>query len=112
MAEDKVYIDFDPNDYIIRLSPFLDKKGDWTGELMVGTVTTDDNDMSDNDHFQLMHLTEMVCASIPAMEEDDDFRQVLADIVSNIQEELKDVEVTAEKKVVTVDDNIINVKFN
>ena len=112
MAEDKVYIDFDPNDYIIRLSPFLDKKGDWTGELMVGTVTTDDNDMSDSDHFQLMHLTEMVCASIPAMEEDDDFRQVLADIVSNIQEELKDVEVTAEKKVVTVDDNIINVKFN
>ena len=112
MAEEKVYIDFDPNDYIIRLSPFLDKKGDWTGELMVGTVTTDDNDMSDSDHFQLMHLTEMVCASIPAMEEDDDFRQVLADIVSNIQEELKDVEVTAEKKVVTVDDNIINVKFN
>ena len=112
MAEDKVYIDFDPNDYIIRLSPFLDKKGEWTGELMVGTVTTDDNDMSDSDHFQLMHLTEMVCASIPAMEEDDDFRQVLADIVSNIQEELKDVEVTAEKKVVTVDDNIINVKFN
>ena len=112
MAEEKVYIDFDPNDYIIRLSPFLDKKGEWTGELMVGTVTTDDNNMSDYDHFQLMHLTEMVCASIPAMEEDDDFRQVLADIVSNIQEELKDVEVTAEKKVVTVDDNVINVKFH
>ena len=47
MAEDKIYIDFDPNDYIIRLSPFLDKKGEWTGELMVGTVTTDDNNMSD-----------------------------------------------------------------
>ncbi len=112
MAEEQVYIDFDPNDYIIRLSPFLDKKGDWTGELMVGTVTTDDNSMSDNDHFQLMHLTSMVCASIPAMEEDEDVRQVLADMVAEVQEELKEVEATAEKKVVTVDDNIINVKFN
>jgi len=112
MAEDKVYIDFDPNDYIIRLSPFLDKKGEWTGELMVGTVTTDDNNMSDHDHFQLMHLTAMVCASIPAMEEDEDVRQVLADIVAEVQEELKEVEVTAEKKVIAVDDNVINVKFH
>lgn len=112
MAEDKIYIDFDPNDYIIRLSPFLDKKGDWTGELMVGTVTTDDNTLSDHDHFQLMHLTAMVCASIPAMEEDEDVRQVLSDIVSEVQEESTEVEVTAEKKIVNVNDNVINVKFH
>ena len=111
MAEDKVYIDFDPNDYIIRLSPFLDKKGEWTGELMVGTVTTDDNNMSDSDHYQLMHLTQMVCASITAMEEDEEVRQVLTDIVADLQEEMKEVEVTAEKKIIAVDDNIINVKF-
>ena len=113
MADNKILIDFDPNDYIIRLSPFLDKKGDWTGELMVGTVTTDDNNMSDNDHYQLMHLTQMVCASITAMEEDEEVRQILTDIVDDAQEEMKEVEVTAEKKIVAVDveDNIINVKF-
>ena len=111
MAEEKVYMDFDPNDYIIRLSPFLDKKGDWTGELLIGTVTTDDNKMSDNDHFQLMHLTQMVCASIPAMEEDEEVRQVLLDIVTDAQEEMKQEE-AAEKRVVTVDDNVINVKFH
>ena len=32
MTKEKIYIEFNPNDYIIRLSPFLDKKGDWTGE--------------------------------------------------------------------------------
>ena len=111
MADNKILIDFDPNDYIIRLSPFLDKKGDWTGELMVGSVTTDDNNMSDNDHYQLMHLTQMVCASITAMEEDEEVRQILTDIVDDAQEEMKEVEVTAEKKIVAVDDNIINVKF-
>ena len=112
MAEDTILIDFNPNDYIIRLSPFLDKKGDWTGELMVGTVTTDDNNMSDHDHFQLMHLTQMVCASIPAMEDDDDVRQVLADIVDTIQEDLKDADTVEDNKVIDVNENVINVKFN
>mgnify|MGYP003667599800 FL=1 len=37
MKEDNILIDFHPNDYIIRLSPFVDEKGNWTGELMVGT---------------------------------------------------------------------------
>lgn len=112
MAEDTILIDFNPNDYIIRLSPFLDKQGDWTGELMVGTVTTDDNNMNDNDHFQLMHLTQMVCASIPAMEDDDDVRQVLADIVDTIQEDLKDTDTVEDNKVIDVNENVINVKFN
>ena len=112
MTKEKIYIEFNPNDYIIRLSPFLDKKGDWTGELMVGTVTTDDNIMSDHDHFQLMHLTQMVCASIPAMEDDDDVRQVLSDIVDTIQEDLKDEETVEDNKVIEVNENVINVKFN
>ena len=87
MAEDTILIDFNPNDYIIRLSPFLDKKGDWTGELMVGT-------------------------SIPAMEDDDDVRQVLADIVDTIQEDLKDTDTVEDNKVIDVNENVINVKFN
>tara|TARA_R110001606_G_scaffold233791_1_gene381259 strand:- start:373 stop:702 length:330 start_codon:yes stop_codon:yes gene_type:complete len=109
MSEDKILIDFNPNDYIVRLTPFLDKKGDWTGELMVGTITTDDNTMSDNDHYQLMHLTQMVCASIPAMEEDEEVRQVLSGMVDAIQEDLKDEEPS---KVLDVKENVINVKFN
>ena len=109
MSEDKVLIDFNPNDYIVRLTPLLDKKGDWTGELIVGTVTTDDNTMSDNDHYQLMHLTQMVCASIPAMEEDEEVRQVLSGMVDAIQEDLKDEEPS---KVLDVQENVINVKFS
>ena len=37
MVDEKIFMDFDQNDYIIRISPFLDKKGEWTGEIMVGT---------------------------------------------------------------------------
>jgi|TARA_R110000787_G_scaffold50127_9_gene119843 hypothetical protein len=108
MKEDNILIDFHPNDYIIRLSPFVDEKGNWTGELMVGTISTEDNVMNDTDHYQLMHLTQMVCASIPAMEENEDFRELLTEIVddtvSGSEEE--------ESKITGVDENIISVKFH
>jgi len=108
MKEDNILIDFHPNDYIIRLSPFVDEKGNWTGELMVGTISTEDNVMNDTDHYQLMHLTQMVCASIPAMEESEDFRELLTEIVddtvSGSEEE--------ESKITGVDENIISVKFH
>ena len=89
MNEENVLIDFHPNDYIIRLSPFLDEKGNWTGELMVGTISTEDNAMNDNDHYQLMHLTQMVCASIPAMEESEEVRQLLTDLVDDSKVSIK-----------------------
>lgn len=108
MKEDNILIDFHPNDYIIRLSPFVDEKGNWTGELMVGTISTEDNVMSDTDHYQLMHLTQMVCASIPAMEENEDFRELLTEIVDDVVEGSKE----EESKITGVDENIISVKFH
>jgi len=108
--EDRVFLDFNPNDYIIRLSPFLDSKGDWTGELLVGTVTTDENDMSDEDHFNLMTITKMVCAAVPAMEEDDNVRDTLNKIVDRVEEE--DKEDTPKIVVNSIHENVINVSFN
>lgn len=108
MDDTKVLIDFEPNDYIIRISPFLDKAGDWTGELMIGTITTDDNEMSDHDHYQLMSITQMVCASIPLMEQDETVRQMLSDVVAENTME----EVSEPTKVLDVSENVINVKFN
>tara|TARA_R110002020_G_scaffold136070_4_gene303695 strand:+ start:2041 stop:2376 length:336 start_codon:yes stop_codon:yes gene_type:complete len=111
MNDENILIDFHPNDYIIRLSPFLDKKGNWTGELMVGTISTEDNVMNDTDHYQLMHLTQMVCASIPAMEESEEVRQLLTDLVDDSMPNLSE-DVEEESKIISVDENIINVKFN
>ncbi len=115
MNDENILIDFHPNDYIIRLSPFLDKKGNWTGELMVGTISTEDNVMNDTDHYQLMHLTQMVCASIPAMEESEVVRDLLTEIVEEAKDQGDIIEETETKKkpsITSVDENIINVKFN
>tara|TARA_B110000211_G_scaffold40590_1_gene41979 strand:+ start:63 stop:416 length:354 start_codon:yes stop_codon:yes gene_type:complete len=108
--EERIFLEFNPNDYIIRLSPFLDSKGDWTGELLVGTVTTDENDMSDEDHFNLMTITKMVCAAVPAMEEDDSVRDVLNEIVNRV--EVEDEEALPKIVVESTHENVINVSFN
>ena len=84
--ENKVFISFDANDYIVRLTPFIDKEGNWTGEILVGTVTTDENNLSDEDHFNLMTITKMVCAAVPAMEEDEYVRDTLNEIVDKSEE--------------------------
>ena len=115
MKEDNILIDFHPNDYIIRLSPFVDEKGNWTGELMVGTISTADNVMNDTDHYQLMHLTQMVCAAIPAMEASEVVRDLLTEIVEEAKDQDDITEETETKKkpnITSVDENIINVKFN
>ena len=39
-------IKFNPNDFIIRISPDVDDTGDWTGDLTVGMLTTDDNTLN------------------------------------------------------------------
>tara|TARA_R110000772_G_scaffold9424_4_gene30940 strand:+ start:551 stop:898 length:348 start_codon:yes stop_codon:yes gene_type:complete len=110
MIEDKVFLDFNPNDYIIRLTPFLDDMGNWTGELLVGTVTTDENNLTEEDHFNLMGITRMVCASVPAMEENDKVRDVLNIIVDRIE---RDPDEGDEPQLVvsSVEENVINVNF-
>jgi hypothetical protein len=115
MSSEKIFMDFDQNDYIIRISPFLNKKGEWTGEIMVGTCTTDDNVLSDFDHAQLMKLSHMMCASLPVMEEDSAVRRLLENEVERtiddaLEEEKEKVKPTIE--VAGVSDNVISVLFN
>ena len=47
--EDKIFIDFEPNDFIVRITPLLDENHAWTGELRIGSITTDDNNLSDEE---------------------------------------------------------------
>jgi len=107
--ENKVFISFDANDYIVRLTPFIDKEGNWTGEILVGTVTTDENNLSDEDHFNLMTITKMVCAAVPAMEEDEYVRDTLNEIVEKSEEEEENE--LPKATIASIEENVINVNF-
>jgi len=76
MEEEQTFINFDPNDFIIRISPVMED-GVWNGDINVGQVTTDLNNLSDTEYTHLSILTDMLVSAIPLMELDNEFRQKL-----------------------------------
>ena len=101
-------INFNPNDFVIRISPEVDDNGDWTGDLTVGMLTTDDNTMKADDFAHLKVLTDMLIAAIPLMEQDHDVRRKLFKLVDQI-----DADGMVEEKplVEERDGNVVKVNF-
>ena len=98
-------INFNPNDFVIRISPEVDDNGDWTGDLTVGMLTTDDNTMKAEDFAHLKVVTDMLIAAIPLMEQDPEVRRKLFKIVDTIDDE-EEKPLIAER-----DGNVVKVNF-
>ena len=105
--DDKIYIDFEPNDFILRITPLLDNRDRWTGELRIGSITTDDNNLSDEDYAHLMYIVTLLSSAVPLMEEDTEFRDRLDAYAKNSYE-------TSTKKptIESVKDNVVKLKFH
>lgn len=110
--DETIYVDFTPNDFVIRISPIMDDEDTWTGELNVGYLTMDENYMKDDDYAHVDVVTNMALSAIPLMEEDLEFRSKLykytLDAMSSTPEEHV-------KKVTTEhedDSNVIKLRFN
>ena len=76
MEEDQSFINFDPNDFIIRISPIMEND-EWNGEINVGQVSAGENTLKDTDYAHLSVLTEMLICAIPLIEKDDKVRKEL-----------------------------------
>jgi len=104
---ERIFLEFAPNDFIVRISPITDTNGSWTGELEIGTCTTYENNLSDGDYVNLMQLTQMLLSTIPAMEDDEYIRDTLYKLANSVVEK----EEAPQRKLESIDGNIINVKF-
>jgi len=103
------------NDFVIRIRPFLDDEGEWTGEIDLSIMSQPNNNLSEDDYFQLMHFTKMMASTVPVMEDNEDIRQLVHDYVINVVDnalELR-VERTEDDKprIVNIDNNVISVDF-
>ena len=103
MEEDQSFINFDPNDFIIRITPVMED-GEWNGEINVGQVTTGENTLKDTDYGHLSMLTDMLICAIPLIEKDDAIRKELYKLVEEQFENDK-------PKVIKREGNVLNVNF-
>lgn len=110
--DETIYVDFTPNDFVIRISPVMDDEDTWTGELNVGYLTMDENYMKEDDYAHVDIVTNMALSAIPLMEEDLDFRSKLYQYSLNaLREEENKVQ---RKSIVTEhddDSNVIKLRF-
>ena len=106
MQEQQTFINFDPNDFIIRLSPDVDQDDRWTGDISVSMATTDYNALDNDDFTHLNMLCDMLICAIPLMESDAGFRNKLFSMVSKTFEDK-----IPEPTIDSVNGNVVKVNF-
>ena len=72
--------DFEPNDFVIRLRPHMEKE-EWNGDVDVSIMWDGSNHLSEDDFLRFMHLTKMICSSVPLMEDNPALRDNISDFV-------------------------------
>ena len=105
--QEKIFVDFEPNDFIIRISPVLDDDDAWTGELTVGYLTLDENYLNESDYTHVDMVTNLTLSAIPLMEEDIEIRNRLYKYTTSVLE--KENKPVVEKE---DDSNVIKLRFN
>lgn len=108
-------LDIDEEDFIIKIHPQRDANNKWTGDVKLGIITSQDNPLSDDDYFYMMEFTNLICATVPMMTFDSEFRdqiQAFVDLEKE-EEEAKKVADNRKKKIVETrtTGNVINVAF-
>ena len=111
---DDIDPEFDPNDFAIRLRPHM-VDGQWNGDVDICIMWDDKHKLTGEDFTKLMHLTKMICASVPMMEYDDVLRTDISNYVTDYDNDTLPKTPTTEPvtaQVTSVDGNVIHLSFN
>jgi hypothetical protein len=116
MDIERIKKEIQDEDFVIRIRPFADDDGRWTGEIDVSIIASPDNPMDDEDYGQVMHFAKMMCATVPIMEESKEIRDIAHDYVMEVIDNEMDISIELEEEEAgvekTYDGNIIHLNFN
>jgi len=115
MDIERIKKEMQDEDFVIRIRPFADDDGKWTGEIDVSIIAFPDNPMDDEDYGQVMHFAKMMCATVPIMEESKEIRDIAHDYVMEVIDNEMDISVELEEEAgveKTYDGNIVHLNFN
>lgn len=112
---EKLASEVSEEDFLIRVRPFADDDGKWSGEVDISIMAMPDNPMDDEDYYQVMHFAKMMCASVPVMEEVEELRNVVHEYVTKVIDNEMDIDVELEEEAgveKTYDGNVVHLHFN
>ena len=103
------------DDFVIRIRPFANDAGKWSGEVDISIMSFADNELDDEDYDNVMHFCKMMCAAVPIMEEAKEFRDIIHEYVLNVVDNDMEIDVELEEESgveKTYEDNIVHLNFN
>lgn len=112
---EKLLTEVNEEDFLIRVRPFANDEGGWSGEVDISIMAMPDNPLDDEDYYKVMHFAKMMCASVPVMEESEDLRDIVHEYVVNVLDNEMEIDVELEEEVgveKTYDGNIVHINFN
>ena len=66
---------FTEDSFYLKFQPILDPQGAWTGDIDISAIIHDDHSLSYEELGEMLHVLQMVCASVPLYEQDDEVRE-------------------------------------
>jgi hypothetical protein len=112
---EKLSKEVNEEDFLIRVRPFANDEGRWSGEVDISIMAMPDNPMDDEDYYQVMHFAKMMCAAVPVMEEVEELRNIVHEYVTKVIDTEMDIDVELEEEVgveKTYDGNVVHLSFN
>ena len=112
---EKLASEVNEEDFLIRVRPFADDDGKWSGEVDISIMAMPDNPMDDEDYYQVMHFAKMMCASVPVMEEVEELRNIVHEYVTKIIDKEMDISVEMKEEAgveKSYDGNVVHLNFN
>jgi len=112
---EKLAEEVNEEDFLIRVRPFANDDGRWSGEVDISIMAMPDNPMDDEDYYQVMHFAKMMCASVPVMEEVEELRNIVHEYVTKVLDTEMDIDVELEEEAgveKTYDGNVVHLHFN
>ena len=112
---EKLAKEVNEEDFLIRVRPFANDEGRWSGEVDISIMAMPDNPMDDEDYYQVMHFAKMMCAAVPVMEEVEELRNIVHEYVTKVIDTEVNIDVELEEEVgveKTYDGNVVHLSFN
>tara|TARA_R110002049_G_scaffold140738_1_gene301987 strand:+ start:836 stop:1141 length:306 start_codon:yes stop_codon:yes gene_type:complete len=96
MKKEELIEKIEDEDFIIRVRPFADDNGEWSGEIDISIMAFPNNPMDDEDYGNVMHFCKMMCATVPIMEQEESIRNIVHEYVTKVIDNEMDIDVELE----------------
>lgn len=109
---------FTEDSFYLKFQPILDPQGAWTGDIDISAIIHDDHSLSYEELGEMLHVLQMVCASVPLYEQDDEVREKAMAIVDVAMEDpngeylFKKEDQQKAKPSITTEGNVIQLRFD